>query len=238
MANKINTAASVPPFIVMDFETGGFKCQKNAVTEIAALCIHGGTLQEVGRFESYIQPYEGYEYDDAALKATSISISKLKSQGKPLVEVVDAFLNKVTEWHKATSQSSFKKPILVGHNLAGFDLGFLEQILSICKRDGGKYFSHSINFHNQVNYNCFDTLHMARAMWGGKGEELKYTLSDCCMRANLELIDAHKAINDVIATKDLFVYFLNQMRGSNVVGKSEISTDGRYRNNFKFQFSF
>jgi DNA polymerase III alpha subunit (gram-positive type) len=224
--------SKVNPYIIFDFETGGLSGKKNAATEIAMLCIDGETLEEVGRYESYIKPYIGYDYDQKALDFTGNSMDKLHKQGKDLKVVVDEMVIKVKEWHKATTSTHTKKPILVGHNSHKFDRVFLQQIFKETKNDL-KIFEGDEDFYGNWQPAILDTLWLSRACFA-KTELTSFTLTNTIQKAGLEIVDAHKAINDVIATKDFLIYCLTHLR-------AELTSMGnveqvRIRDKFRLQF--
>ena len=47
--------------------------------------------------------------------------------------------------------------------------------------------------------------------WGITGEE-KLNLGACCERAKIKLTDAHGAMNDVVATAELFRWYMKKLR--------------------------
>ena len=228
MAHKIN------PYIILDFETGGLKGSKNPITEIGAICITGDTLMEVGRYESYVQPYLGYEYDPKALQFTGTTLEKLSQQGKPLEVVVKEFAALVKEWHNKTSGTHTKKPIIVGHNLGKFDKNFLQQIFVETKIDLRPLFEGEDNFYGKYEPMYIDTILLSKLAFGGDETMTSYNLTACVNKVGQSLADAHKAINDVIATKEMLIEYVNRLRSNVSSGTSEKI---RFRNNFRFQIT-
>lgn len=225
----------INPYIIIDFETGGFKAYTNAATEIACLCITGDTLQEIGRYESYIQPYL-YEYEQKALDYTGITLDKLKNHGKPLEIVVKELAAKFDEWKKQTSNSHTKKPILVGHNVK-FDIPFLQQIFKEAKIDLSKYLDGDLDFNKNFQPQYFDTLTLGKLTWGNDETMTHYKLSDCVEKAGIGIADAHKAMNDVEATKDLLICYANRIRNNSNIGSTNVESETiRFRNHFRLQF--
>jgi DNA polymerase III alpha subunit (gram-positive type) len=45
----------------------------------------------------------------------------------------------------------------------------------------------------------------------------KYNLAACCERAGIEMIDGHRAMNDVMPTTDLLRYFITRLRSNSEV---------------------
>ena len=61
----------------------------------------------------------------------------------------------------------------------------------------------------------------------------KFNLTACCEQAGIQLIDAHRAMNDVEANKQLHEYLIKSLRNSNVqnVGNNDTTT---VRQTFQF----
>lgn len=223
----------INPYIIFDFETGGLKGQKNAATEIAMLCIDGNTLMEVGRYESYIKPYLGYDYDQKALDFTGITLDLLENKGKPLQQVVKEMMVCIKEWHNKTSATHTKKPILIGHN-PKFDVVFLQQIFKEAKEDMRTYFDGDEDFYGKYQPSLIDTIQLSKLAYGNDETMTSYNLTACVTKVGQSLPDAHKAINDVIATKELLIEYVNRLR-SNVGGVAGEKI--RFRNSFRFKIT-
>lgn len=224
--------SKVNPFIILDFETGGLKGSLNAITEIAMLCVDGESLMEVGRYESYVTPYIGYEYDEKALTCTGLTLEKLLQQGKPLKQVGDEVISVMKEWYEKTTNNFRKKPILVGHNIK-FDISFLQQLFKETKNDIGKYLEGDLDFFGHYLPTYLDTIHLGKLSWGNQKDFSSYTLTNCIQKANLDLIDSHKAMNDVIGTKELLIWYVNKLRS-----QEEILTKDKVRVRESFQFKY
>jgi len=221
------------PYIILDFETGGFNASKNAVTQIGMLCIDGETLQEVGRYESYIKPYN-YQYDKAALDFTGLSLDFLENKGKELKEVAREVFELIKEWHQKTSKTYTKKPILVGHNLK-FDVPFMQQIAKETKNDLSKLLEGQLDFYGNFYPGYIDTMYLAKLSHGNDISFPSYTLGNCCSKMGVELVNAHNAINDVIGTKELLISYVNRLRNINT-GEG-VQEKIRVRDKFHFKIS-
>ena len=221
------------PYIVLDFETGGLDGSKNPITEIGMLCIDGKDLMEIGRFDSYIKPYIGYEYDKKALEFTGTTLEKLDREGRDLKEVMIEVANLMKEWHNKTSNTHTKKPILVGHNIQ-FDISFLQQCFKEAKLDISKYLDGKMDFHGKYYPHFIDTMTLSKLTFGGDDNFTSFKLGNCIQGAGQTLVDAHKAINDVVATKELLIYFVNKLR-SDSVSVGEGSGKIRFREKFQLQ---
>lgn len=232
--------SKINPYIILDFETGGLDCTKNAVTEVGMLCVDGGTFKEIGRYESYISPYIA-EYNQQALDFTGITLDLLNQKGKPLKQVVTEMSEFFKEMKEKTSNSHTKKPILVGHNL-GFDIGFLQAIFREVKMDLSTLVDGTKDYYNNYRPLYIDTIVMSKLTWGNDEMMSNYKLGTCVEKSGGSLNDGHKAINDVIATKELLITFVNKLRSQPVtVGTFNPDDSGkedlvRVRNDFKFEY--
>lgn len=186
--------------IVHDCETGGLDPDENPITQYAAVILDPLTLDEVDRYETYVQPYCELEIDPQAIAATQVEMSDIK-RGIPL----DQFVKEVTFLYKSYQLKHTAKGagrlISVGHNVQ-FDHGFLEYALGV----------KGINFWDYIMPNFIDTMTLAQLTWEKAFPKEKINLSNCVKIAKLDLTDAHGAMNDVEATADLFRYFTNKLR--------------------------
>lgn len=219
------------PIIVADFETGGLDCRKHAITEVALVCLSGDTLQEIGRYESYVKPY-GMEYDQEALDYTGITLEKLEAEGKPLDIVMHEMTDKIDHWREkdGTKSNHRKKPIVTGQNIL-FDIGFFQQIFKLTKRDISKYFDCEKDYFGNYTMNFLDTLNFAKLIWGNDETMTSYKLGLICAKLGIEIVDAHKAINDVEGTANVLAIIVSRLR-SGEIGNNQSKI--RLRNHFQF----
>lgn len=213
-------------FIVFDFETGGLDSNKNPATEIALLSIRGDvTLDEIGRYQELIDVYdETLIYDEKATKVTGITKELLEDEGKDINEVVDGVVNLMKMSNVDNPRNSpGLRPVLVGHNV-GFDINYLHHVFDRrFGKDGQKEMEallhgrrdHFGNF--QPSY--IDTWSLSK-MWFGADNELRnFRLGTVVEKAGVELSDAHRAMNDVIATTDLLRAVIRNLRGGSTNGE-------------------
>ena len=67
--------------------------------------------------------------------------------------------------------------------------------------------------------------------------ETSHKLGHICSLVGINLVDAHKAMNDVIATADLFKHFTNKLRskkGGNSTNDDKTQIQSKNRLNFQF----
>lgn len=209
--------------ICLDVETGGLKSKKNPITQLAYQSFELDTYKPQLEFSTYIQPYADLDIDDAAMKYTGITYQQLTS-GMDSKEVV----KKLCDDLKSVTSTHTKKPIILGHNI-GFDIGFITFLFNFHKIEIDKYFDCNEGIPKSI-----DTLSLAKQKWAKDEKMTSYNLSSCCQKAGIEIIDAHDAMNDVKATKELFFYFTNGLRSGSHDSTEETTKHTRIRNHFKF----
>lgn len=217
---SLNTTAAI---ICIDTETGGLDCLKHPMAQIALQSFHLDTFKEISRFDTYIQPYADLVYQDEALKFNGITMSQIKS-GLTIKETVAKLCEEFT---KANPTKNFrKKPILLGHNIT-FDIGMIMFAFRFCKVDISKYLDCKQDAYGNEYPVYFDTMWLARAMYAADEKMTKYNLTACSEKAGVEIVDAHSAQNDIIATKELFVHFISNMRkqGSSFSSSNQIAEE-------------
>lgn len=211
---------------VWDLETGGLKYDKHAVAEIAMIILDSQTLEEVDRYEAIIAPYklpsgELVEYDQRALDYNGLTMRKIEAgeDARTVAKEIQALCKK----HKISLRGGNGKIISAGHNIDKFDIPFLEYFLGIFK----------IKYTDLFQTWCYDTLWMTRLRWPEDGSILNHQLGTACQEAGIELIDAHRAMNDVEANAKLLKFFISSMRekGNGVV---VAQTEEKTRVRFKF----
>ncbi len=214
--------ASLSNIIVYDLETGGFTPGIHGVCEIAMIGIDITTLEEIGRYESVIQPYtrldgSNMEYTPEAFRVNGLSLRKIQN-GKPASEVA----KDICSFAKQMKNKS-KKPILSGHNIDKFDNPHLADFLSQQKIDVLKFFEND----------SIDTLKWARYKWADNPDMTKFNLGACCKQANIRLIDSHSAMPDTEANTKLLIQFFKSLRGD-VSGSLFNETEEKFRTSFNF----
>ena len=210
-------------YIVFDVETGGLDETRNPITQYAAVILDGRTLKEVDRFETFVKPYGGLVIEKQAIEHTMVTMSDVNSGMK-----FSDFVNTLTTWWESrrakTRVREMGRLVPVGHNVT-FDLRFLNYALAL----EGKPLTEEWMYPNLI-----DTFALGKMTWGVTGEE-KLNLGACCERARIKLTDAHGAMNDVIATAELFRWYDRKLRARKGDGSSE-DTGSRARGAEFFEF--
>lgn len=216
--------------VFLDFETGGTDATKHAVTEVAAVAIKLDTLEKIDLVSEFVKPYGEYAYDDQALKVTGITFNDIEG-GLPIKEVV----NKLIDLFKRADLYPGKgalRPILLAHN-SSFDKKFLVQMFHHCNKmvDLEKYTYGEKDFFGNYSPEFLDTISICKLIFGADEDMVKYNLQSCITKAGIELTDAHRAINDTLAMKDMVCSFIRKMRADQTQEGQSIKT--KFREHFQ-----
>lgn len=215
MNKKINA------IICLDFETGGLDYRKNPITQIGIVSFTPNDFQVITSYKTEVKPYDDLEVEDRALELTGLTMQKI-NEGKDIKVALEEMLEVFKKSNVNEARNS--KPILLGQNLS-FDMDFLMKICEDNKVDLSKYLVTDKN--GRPFY--FDTMFMAKMIWANE-EDISFKLSDLLERAGLEAHDAHDALNDVYATKELFQFLITSGRNT----ESDIEKEARFRTTFEF----
>lgn len=195
-------------YFVFDLETGGLITKDKEtgippITEIAICAIDGETLKDLGEYSVLIKPYVTLDrYTPVALDVSNITIDMLNKEGKdPLVVIKE-----LKEFIKKNSGK--KKSILVAHNGDAFDIPIIDKFFT----DHGEDLSKYVETKTSV-----DTMWWARMY---KPSMTKFNLGVCLEDLNIDLQQAHRALNDTRATKSMFVNFMSNLRGLSSTGET------------------
>lgn len=183
--------------IVIDIETSGVDCQKNALLEIAAVQLDyndAGVMIPVENFACHVTPFEGARLDEAALKITGIDPFHPFRFDVSEQDALTQLFNFVT---KALDNTGCRRAVLVGHN-AHFDLSFILAASKRCKIKNTPFHAFTV----------FDTATLAGLTLG------KTVLAKALRAAKLgfNVNEAHSAIYDAQKTAELFCFIVNRER--------------------------
>lgn len=207
-------------YVLFDCETGGLSHKENPITEIAFLVYDNVKFEEAFRHETFVKPYHGLKLDPQALKITGITEDMLKD-GAELEDIVEIFI--LISKKFTISKGKWKtKPVLVGHNIADFDVPFIEYMFEHCGKSLWDYYQRYME----------DTLIWSRNKW--EGEYQKFNLAACCGYAGVEIIDAHRAMNDIEPNKELHKVLVESLRNKNVNFTATTEEENPLRKTFKF----
>lgn len=199
-------------FVVFDCETTGLVKEKHAIIEIAC-CAVDFDMNNLKEFETGVMKVYGMrEITDGALNANGITRQQIENGKDPKeqIELLCSYLKSL-----AVGKN---KPILVAQNGDKFDIPFIDNMFTFFGKDLSKYVNIDITI---------DTLWWGRIKWK---ELTDFKLAQLCSAAGIELVGAHRALNDTRATRDLFKTFIKSLRSE---GESK-SLEIRHRANFEF----
>lgn len=183
--------------VIIDVETAGFDCEKDALLEIAAITVTmdaQGFLQPANTFFHHIIPFPGANLDPKALEFTGI---KPYHPFRFAVEEDKALKEIFEEINKAMKAAHCNRCVLVGHN-AAFDLGFIN---AACARTKNK----KNPFHG---FTTFDTACLSALVFG------QTVLAKALEEAKIpfDSTKAHSAIYDAEKTAELFCHIVNKWK--------------------------
>ena len=185
--------------VVVDIETGGFNCARDALLQIAAVLIEiddAGRLVRGATHSFHVTPFEGANIEPASLQVTGIDPWHPL---RPAIDERDALQRIFKEVRAAMQLKACKRAILVGHN-SWFDLSFLNAAVA---RANVK----RCPFHP---FSSFDTATLAGAAFG------QTVLAKAATIAGLDWdsASAHSASYDAERTAELFCTICNELGGS------------------------
>lgn len=181
--------------VVIDVETGGFNSATDALLEIAAVPLEmdeQGIIYPHETVAFHVQPFEGSNIEEAAIKFTGIDPYHPLRIAHPELDALQEIFKVI---RRSVKSSGCKRAILVGHN-AHFDHGFINAAVQRCdiKRNP---------FHPFSN---FDTVSMVGLAFG------QTVLSRACETAGIDFNsqEAHSARYDAEKTAELFCTIINR----------------------------
>jgi DNA polymerase III epsilon subunit-like protein len=203
-------------YIVIDTETGGFEPHDNPLTEVAMVAVDA-EMNELFSYENLVQPYDNdLEYSIGAQKVTGITSQMCQRDGIPLKQIVSDMCAAAKECK--TGRGEANKPIIVAHN-ANFENKFLTDVFH---REGvqiSKFFQTVKDYQGNESFKYLDTIDLCKMTWAGETNAIEnFKLATCCKKAGIELIDAHRAMQDTRYTAILFCYLMDRIRsiGANI----------------------
>lgn len=203
------------PFVIFDIETGGLDCEKNPIVEIGAVAIDWNLNDLPDRnFVKIIKPYDDkLIYNQKALEVNGLSMADIE-KGELFDEVMKGFAAYLDSFKKILGK---KKPVIVGHNIQKFDIPWMVHCFKRVSLDFEDYFESYI-----------DTISWSRY---AHTEQLNFKLGTVCSVHGIQITNAHSALGDVIANKELFKIFMRSLRGE---GSSQTVKKSTFREKFQF----
>jgi len=236
-------------YVIIDFETGGlanFSKDKDKrklpnskvvpITEIALLAVEGYDLTELFRYDSFVKPYdEDLEYQQGAVEVTGITKAKVEKDGIEIKQLAK-------DLHQAFKEADVNKawwarPIVVCHN-ASFDIPFLQSIQTyVPSFNLSKLVAGDTDTHGNFFPSYIDTMFQSKMLWGSAvmdNNDENFQLVSCCERAGIDLVDGHRAMNDVVATTDLLRHIISRTRAEG--GSEKISLNKEAADTYRVDF--
>lgn len=205
-------------FIALDCETGGLPKSGKiatvdvALTEVALVTVENEKLDIISQDSWLIAPYDdNLIYDKGAEKVSGISKEMCKKEGLPIEKVYQNILGVLKD-----NKLGKNKPILIMQNKS-FDTPFIENLFQIFGDDLWKHIER-----------VEDTLHWARYRWI---EKPKFNLGSIAEYCELDLVQAHRALQDTLITAKIWINFMKSLRGENQLTQKE---EVKFREKFKF----
>lgn len=207
-------------FVAIDTETGGLpdRLKKEAtievaLTEIALVGIDNESLTIKEKDSWLIKPYaDDLIYDIGAEKASGISKRMCEKEGIDIEKVYNNTKNFLLDQHVKKL-----KPIIIIQNKS-FDTPFIDNMFKLFKDS-------LFNYIERIE----DTMEWSRTTWPMEG---KHSLGVIAQRCGLDHTQAHRALPDTIITADVWIYFMNRLRGQSIGSSNE--KPKRFRDTFKF----
>ena len=182
----------MPKHLYFDLETTGLDPVKNGIIQLAAILMDNE--EEISRIDIIMNPMSregGCKIDKKALQVNKRTIEEINS-----FQDYDSGFAELIGWldQHVDAEVKWDFMIPVGFNSSQFDVPFLKEFFNI----------HDEEYHEYFGYKDIDVFKFVLALkyWGSfetKNDQLK-TL---CTHFDIK-IDAHEAMSDIEATKELF----------------------------------
>lgn len=188
-------------YFIFDLETGGLITKDKEIgippiTEIAVCAVNGTTLEDISEFSCLIKPYVNLDrYTPAALNVSNITIDMLNKEGKDSSTVLKELISFFKKY------SGKKKSIFIAHNGDAFDIPIIDKFF----QDHGEDLSKYVEVKTSID-----------TMWWARFQNPtmdKFNLGICLETMGIDIQQAHRALNDTRATKEMFVKFMKNLRG-------------------------
>jgi len=174
--------------IYFDCETTGLNPIKNDIIQIAGIIEDEG--KEIEKFNIKIQPTNWHNIDERALEVNKLTIEQLKQFDDPalaytkILSIFDRYIDRYDRKDKF---------IVCGYNV-GFDISFLKEFFV---RNSNNYL---FSYFGPIK----DPRHIISYLMAlDKIKPFSAKLTDVCDYFKIEIENAHDAMYDIIATKEV-----------------------------------
>lgn len=181
--------------IIMDFETSGLNPYHADIIEIGAKI-----LDSDQSFQCLVKPESGKEIEEKITKITGITNRELRANGINHLQAYNDFHN----WLISNVKKGDKIGI-VSHNGDSFDFIFFRRLMN-------KLFNESLvteRFESKYEIVYLDTLHLVRRLYP---QIYSYKQESLCKYFNINIDQAHRALNDVICLEQLYQRVLKDLK--------------------------
>lgn len=209
--------------IVFDTETGGLLNKDNqafldiALLELAIVVVDMESLSLIEEkslmFERDYK--EGLIYTTEAEAVHGITEKIQKEKGQSLKTIYKYMVDLFKKYKNPRQLCT-----LCGHNIVGYDMPFITNFFTYMNDDINKYVKFTI-----------DTMQLAHM---SALEQENYQLHTCCQLNGIDLVNAHRALDDTKANALLFIEYVKRLRGQGVKSSSQESqgVKSRFRETF------
>jgi len=181
-----------------DLETTGLDCSKHALIQLAYIIEIDNVIRESGNM--FIQPFKDDLIEDTALRVNKRSRDEMFKD--PFLLPSDAFKQLHAILCKYVNKFDKEdKYYPAGYNVH-FDCGFLNRFFI---KNGDKYYGSFFNGRNLDPKSL-----MAFLAYEGKITLTKHALAEACEYFKVKHENAHDALSDVTATRDLMKMLWNK----------------------------
>jgi DNA polymerase III epsilon subunit family exonuclease len=175
LEHTIESSADTDTFVAFDLETTGVFAKRDEITEISAVKVVNGKM--VDKFSYLVKPNRKISEDIVEL--TGIT-NEMVAHAPKINSVLLEFLKFIDGYD------------LVGHNIARFDLKFLDKYL--------------VRMGKSISCKIYDTLKLSKIYFKGMQS---YKLTELVKILDIEHTSAHRALSDAEATAELYMKCFN-----------------------------
>jgi DNA polymerase-3 subunit epsilon len=210
MANRfIEYSVDKPQlFLYLDVETTGLNSKTCGLIEVAGVFEIGGII--IHEFELLINPYSyprEVEVQEKALAVNNRTIPEIQTFLDQKV-AFDYLLQCIEHFE---NQYRCNNPIIIGYNV-NFDVEFIQEWFVV----------NNIKYASYFNYKYIDVYQLVLNMaYLGIFDIGPNSLKDMCLKLDIDLTNAHTAIADIKATRDLHRKLIGYMQLVNLVNPQE-----------------
>jgi len=173
--------------IILDFETSGLNPYHDDIIEIGAK-----VLNKDASFQCLVKPKSNKLISEKITEITGITNRTLRNEGKHWKNAYIEFYN----WLIANLALDDKNAI-ISHNGTTFDFIFLKRLLYDLHKE-----SENISQFEQCKIYYIDTLLLSRKVFP---KRTYYSQPSLCKTFNIEIIDAHRAMGDVLCLEQIYM---------------------------------